>query len=308
MPAQVLIIDKVHESMAKGLESMHFSVVDGSTWSREEIIEQIPHVEGLVVRSKLRIDASILAKAVSLRFIARAGAGLDLIDLEAAQQQNITVFAANEGNKEAVAEHVIGQLLSLAHHLHKSDKEVRQGIWDREGNRGWEISGKTIGIIGYGHMGQSVAKRLTCFGSTILAYDKYHPSHQFSARMQDIFDQADIVSLHIPLTEETRGLVSESWLAQFRKPIVFINSSRGAISPLPALLSGLQKGQIQGLILDVLPNEKINTWSEEEKIVFDQISSFPATLFSPHVAGWTNESYRKINEVLLAKIKAFYTA
>lgn len=308
MPAQVLIIDEVHESMAQGLEAMHFSVVDGSTWSKEEIIHQIPIFEGLVVRSKLKIDASFLAKADSLRFIARAGAGLDLIDLEAASQRNIEVFAANEGNKEAVAEHVIGQLLSLAHRLHKSDREVRQGIWDREGNRGWEISGKTIGIIGYGHMGQSVALRLSSFGSTILAYDKYQPVSQYSAEMQDIFNQADIVSLHIPLTDETRGMVNEQWLSQFKKPIVLINSSRGAISPLPALLIGLEKGQIQGLILDVLPNEKINTWSEEDKALFNKISSFPATLFSPHVAGWTNESYRKINEVLLAKIKAFYTA
>ncbi|MDF5691089.1 NAD(P)-dependent oxidoreductase [Aquirufa aurantiipilula] len=308
MPAQVLIIDEVHESMAIGLEAMQFSVVDGSTWSKEEIIQQIAHFEGLVVRSKLKIDASFLTKAVSLRFIARAGAGLDLIDLEAAHQQNVAVFAANEGNKEAVAEHVIGQLLSLAHHLHKSDKEVRQGIWDREGNRGWEISGKTIGIIGYGHMGQSVTSRLSCFGSTMLVYDKYQPVSRYNAEIQDIFDHADIVSLHIPLTEETRGMVNEQWISQFKKPIVLINSSRGAITPLPALLSGLQSGQIQGLILDVLPNEKINTWSTEEKKIFDQISSYPSTLFSPHVAGWTNESYRKINEVLLAKIKAFYTA
>lgn len=308
MRAQVLIIDEVHESMAQGLEALDFIVVNGSTWTKDEILQQIGVFEGLVVRSKLKIDAHFLQQASALRFIARAGAGLDLIDLQEASNRNIEVFAANEGNKEAVAEHVIGQLLSLAHHLHKSDREVRQGIWDREGNRGWEISGKTIGIIGYGHMGQSVASRLSCFGSTILAYDKYQPVSRYSAEMQDIFDQADIVSLHIPLTDETKGMVNDQWLSQFKKPIVFINSSRGAISPLPALLLGLEKGQIQGLILDVLPNEKIITWSEEEKALFNKISSFPATLFSPHVAGWTNESYRKINEVLLAKIKAFYTA
>lgn len=308
MRAQVLIIDEVHESMPIGLEAMGFQVVNGVSWTKEEILAQLINIEGLVVRSKLKIDAQFLEQASSLRFIARAGAGLDLIDLEAARQKKIEVFAANEGNKEAVAEHVIGQLLSLAHHLNKSDREVRQGIWDREGNRGWEISGKTIGIIGYGHMGQSVASRLSNFGLRILAYDKYQAVDQYSATMENIFDQADIVSLHIPLTNETRGMVNESWLAQFKKPIVLINSSRGPISPLAALKSGLEKGQIRGLILDVLPNEKLATWTEEEKSLFQKISLFPATLFSPHVAGWTHESYRKINEVLLAKIKAFYTA
>lgn len=308
MPGQVLLIDEVHESMLPGLEALNFKVVDGSQWPKEDIIQQIADFEGIVVRSKLKIDETFLQKANALRFIARAGAGLDLIDLVAAEKRGIQVFSANEGNKEAVAEHVIGQLLSLAHHLHKSDREVRQGIWDRERNRGWEIAQKTVGIIGYGHMGQSVASRLSCFGARILCYDKYHPSGPYQAQMEEIFHQADIVSLHIPLTDETRGLVSETWLAQFKKPIVLINSSRGAISPLASLALGLQKGQLAGLILDVLPNEKLSTWSEEEKSLFHKISSHPNCLFSPHVAGWTVESYRKINEVLLEKISAFYSA
>jgi D-3-phosphoglycerate dehydrogenase len=229
---------------------------------------------------------------------------LDLLDVEACQAKGIAIFAANEGNSDAVAEHVIGQILSLAHKLHTSDTEVRHGLWEREGNRGFEIKGKTIGIIGYGNMGKAVASRLSGFGLRILAYDKYAPSVDYPATMAQIFEEADILSLHIPLTSETRGLVTTSFIESFKKPILLINSSRGLISPLEPLLQGLRSGHIIGLALDVLPNEKLATWSPIEKELFTEIAAYPATIFSPHVAGWTTESYVKINEVLLEKIKA----
>jgi len=227
--------------------------------------------------------------------------------LEACLARGIAVFAANEGNADAVAEHVIGQILSLAHKLHTSDTEIRHGLWEREGNRGFEIKGKTIGIIGYGNMGKAVASRLSGFGMKILAYDKYAPSLDFPASLAQIFEEADILSLHIPLTSETRGLVTPSFIESFKKPILFINSSRGPISPLEPLLQGLRSGQIRGLALDVLPNEKLSTWSPVEKEIFTEIAAYPATIFSPHVAGWTTESYFKINEVLLQKIKAHFS-
>ena len=292
--------------MAEGLTNLGFEVETRTDLTLSEFVSILPAYEGLVVRSKFKITADILTDT-SLTFIARAGAGLDLLDVDACLSRGIAVFSANEGNSDAVAEHVIGQLLSLAHKLHTSDTEVRHGLWEREGNRGFELKGKTIGIIGYGNMGKAVASRLACFGMTILAYDKYAPSADFPATMEQLFDQADIVSLHIPLTSETRGMVSVEFVESFKKPILLINSSRGPIAPLEPLLHGLRSGKIKGLALDVLPNEKLSSWSPVEKELFAEIAAYPATIFSPHVAGWTTESYYKINEVLLEKIKLHFS-
>lgn len=302
---KVLIVDEVHPSMAEGLTNLGFEVETRTDLSLDEFLTILPSYEGLVVRSKFKITAEILTDT-TLIFIARAGAGLDLLDVEACLSRGIAVFSANEGNSDAVAEHVIGQLLSLAHKLHTSDTEVRHGLWEREGNRGFELKGKTIGLIGYGNMGKAVASRLSSFGMTILAYDKYAPSADYPATMEQLFEQADILSLHIPLTSETVGLVSIEFLDSFKKPIILINSSRGPIAPLTPLLHGLRSGRIKGLALDVLPNEKLSTWSPVEKELFTEIAAYPATIFSPHVAGWTTESYYKINEVLLEKIKAHF--
>jgi D-3-phosphoglycerate dehydrogenase len=303
---KVLIVDEVHPSMAEGLTNLGFEVETRTDLSLDEFVTILPSFEGLVVRSKFKITAEIL-KNTTLIFIARAGAGLDLLDVDACLSRGIAVFSANEGNSDAVAEHVIGQLLSLAHKLHTSDTEVRHGLWEREGNRGFELKGKTIGLIGYGNMGKAVASRLACFGMSILAYDKYIPSADYPATMEQIFEQADILSLHIPLTAETRGLISSEFINSFKKPILLINSSRGPIAPLEPLLHGLRTGRIKGLALDVLPNEKLSTWSPVEKELFAEIAAYPATIFSPHVAGWTIESYYKINEVLLEKIKLHYS-
>ena len=292
--------------MIIGLENQGFKVIYLPHIEKEQITTYLSEISGLVVRSKIFIDEDFLKKAPHLAFIARAGAGLDLIDLEATKKRNIQVFAANEGNKDAVAEHVIGQLLSLAHRLHNSDTEVKNRIWDREGNRGWEIHGKTIGIIGFGNMGQALAEKIQGFGVSILAYDKYHSAKKFAASLEDLFEQADIVSLHVPLTEETKGMISKEFLMRFKKNIVLINSSRGQIGTMEAYLWGLETEKIKALALDVLPNEKLKSWSESEINMFNSISKFPNTIFSPHVAGWTNESYWKINDVLLEKIKSYY--
>jgi D-3-phosphoglycerate dehydrogenase len=303
---KVLIVDEVHPSMTEGLTNLGFEVETRTNLTLAEFTSILPAYDGLVIRSKFQITADILRDS-TLTFIARAGAGLDLVDVDTCISRGIAVFSANEGNSDAVAEHVIGQLLSLAHKLHTSDTEVRHGLWEREGNRGFELNGKTIGIIGYGNMGKAVASRLSSFGITILAYDKYVPSADFPATMEQIFKQADIVSLHIPLTAETHGLVSVEFVDSFKKPILLLNSSRGPITPLEPLLHGLCSGQIKGLALDVLPNEKLSSWSPVEKELFAEIAAYPATIFSPHVAGWTTESYFKINEVLLGKIKAHFS-
>ena len=303
---KVLIVDEVHPSMTEGLTNLGFEVETRINLTLAEFTSILPAYDGLVIRSKFQITADILRDS-TLTFIARAGAGLDLVDVDTCISRGIAVFSANEGNSDAVAEQVIGQLLSLAHKLHTSDTEVRHGLWEREGNRGFELKGKTIGIIGYGNMGKAVSSRLSSFGMTILAYDKYVPSADFPATMEQIFKQADIVSLHIPLTAETHGLVSVEFVDSFKKPILLLNSSRGPITPLEPLLHGLRSGQIKGLALDVLPNEKLSSWSPVEKELFTEIAAYPATIFSPHVAGWTTESYFKINEVLLGKIKAHFS-
>ena len=291
--------------MTEGLTNLGFEVETRTDLTLAEFVSILPFYEGLVIRSRFKITAEILTVS-TLTFIARAGAGLDLLDVDACLSRGIAVFSANEGNSDAVAEHVIGQLLSLAHKLHTSDTEVRHGLWEREGNRGFELKGKTIGIIGYGNMGKAVASRLSSFGMTILAYDKYAPSADFPTTMEQIFEQADLLSLHIPLTAETRGLVSIEFIDSFKKPILLLNSSRGPITPLEPLLHGLRSGKIKGIALDVLPNEKLSSWSPIEKELFTEIAAYPATIFSPHVAGWTTESYYKINEVLLEKIKAHF--
>lgn len=307
MANKVLILDKVHSSMSEGLQTLGYQVDEFPQITPQEVQSVISEYVGLVIRSKMSLDAHVLALGDQLKFIARAGAGLDLIDVDYCQAKKIAVFSANEGNKDAVAEHVMGQLLSLAHKLNRSDLEVRQGIWNRESNRGFEICGKTIGIIGYGNMGQAFAKRLSGFGTTILAYDKYCSSEPYSAKLDEIFEFADVLSIHVPLTEETRGMIDIPFLTKFKKSIVFINSSRGEICPLEPIAWGLSHGKIKGLALDVLPNEKLAQWTPDERQLFNEIASHPATIFSPHVAGWTEESYQKINLVLLDKIKTHFS-
>jgi D-3-phosphoglycerate dehydrogenase len=300
MAKKVLIIDEVHSSLATELRSFGFEVDEQPQIHPKDV--QLHGYQGLVLRSKIALGAKQLADT-SIEFIARAGAGLDLIDVAYCQANQIAVFSANEGNRDAVAEHVIGQLITLARKINTADSQVRQGVWDREGNRGWELQGKTLGIIGYGNMGQSLAKKLQGFDMQIMAYDKYAPTTHDLAH---IFEHADIVSLHVPLTGETKEMVNQAFIEQFKKPIVLINSSRGAICSLDAIAWGLSTGKLRGLALDVLPNEKLANWSSAEKALFEQIAAHPTTLFSPHIAGWTEESYWKINNTLIEKIKAFY--
>jgi D-3-phosphoglycerate dehydrogenase len=300
MAKKVLIIDEVHPSLAADLRTLGFEVDEQPQIHPNEV--QLKAYQGLVLRSKMTLGATELADS-GLEFIARAGAGLDLIDVDYCKANQIRVFSANEGNRDAVAEHVIGQLITLARKINTADAQVRKGIWDREGNRGWELQGKTLGIIGYGNMGQSLAKKLQGFDMQIMAYDKYAPAtHDIS----DIFEHADILSLHVPLTGETKEMINQAFLEQFKKPIVLINSSRGAVCSLEAIAHGLSIGKLRGLALDVLPNEKLATWSPAEKALFEQIAAYPTTLFNPHIAGWTEESYWKINNALIEKIKAHY--
>jgi D-3-phosphoglycerate dehydrogenase / 2-oxoglutarate reductase len=309
MILKALIADEMHPSIFEMLDNIGMQYSYQPKISRNEIIAQIQRFDGLIIRSKTNIDNELLEAAPNLKFIARAGAGLDLIDIKATQKRNIALFAANEGNADAVAEHIIGMILSLFNKINTANTEVKNGIWQREPNRGIQLMGKTWGIIGYGHNGKATAQRLSGFGVNVLAYDKFLPNFDGNfakkASLNDIFEMADIVSLHIPLTAETNEMVNNSFIQNFKKNIFLINSARGEIVVLKDLLKNIHTGKILGACLDVLENEKISNLQQGQQLIFDSLTNLPNVIITPHVAGWTHESYVKINEVLVEKIKRF---
>ena len=306
---KVLIVDEMHPSLVPMLKERDFEVFYEPSFKLEDVIAYHSDIEGLVIRSKFKINKDFLDQLPNLKFIARAGAGLDLIDLPACAEREIAVFSANEANKVAVAEHVIGMLLSLLHKIHLGNAQVKNNIWDREGNRGQELSAKTVAIIGLGNNGRATAERLSAFGCQVMAYDIHQYGFQthliHEASLQEVFDRADIVSLHIPLTDLTKGWVNAEFFSQFKKPIILANIARGEIVNLKDLADALENGQVAGACLDVLENEKINKLSPEQRATFDRIIKNENVILSPHVAGWSTESYEKINQVLVDKIDRF---
>jgi D-3-phosphoglycerate dehydrogenase len=304
---KILIADDVHDCLTRGLVVLGHEVVYQPAITREELIREIGHYEGLVIRTKTRIDENVLSQAVKLKFIGRAGAGVDNIDTAYCDSHGIHYFNAGEANADAVGEQTLATLLALSTNLVKADREVRQMIWDREGNRGFEIKGKTVGIIGYGNTGRAVARKLSGFDVRVLAYDKYLENYgdvfAEAATMDNLFAEADILSIHVPLTDETLHLVNETFLDKFSKPIVVLNLSRGKVVNLQHLVAALQKGRVIGAGLDVLENEKLGTLTAAEMEVFGWLKMAKQTVLTPHIGGWTRESYQKISEVLLQKIK-----
>jgi D-3-phosphoglycerate dehydrogenase len=308
---KILIIDEMHQSIIPLLEAEGHQVVYSPEITREQILAQLGDVEGLLIRSKTPMDRELLDKATQLKFIGRAGAGLDKIDLAYLEGKGIKLFHAAKGNRDAVAEHAVGMLLSLFNHLKKGDQEVRKGIWDREGNRGDELAGKKIGIMGYGHMGAAFAQRLQGFEVEILAYDKFKKDFEDDF-VKEVFWQklkaeVDVLSVHVPLTDETRGFFTLNELQSFAKPFWFLNTARGEVISFQTLNQGLDQGILKGAMLDVLEVEKFNKFSAEQKEEFDKLAVRENVIFSPHVAGWTLESYEKINKVLVRQIKKHFT-
>jgi D-3-phosphoglycerate dehydrogenase / 2-oxoglutarate reductase len=302
-----LVVDPMHESLFSMLNEIGWDADYKPKITRDEIKAIHTQYAGLIVRSKTLIDRDLLGLNPTLKFIGRAGAGLDNLDLEYLSEKGIHVLHASEGNRDAVGEYAIGALLSLMRNIPKADNEVKQSIWDREGNRGEELMGKTVSIIGYGNMGHAFAKRLRGFGCTVLAYDKYKSSFSDDfckeADMQMIFNETDILSLHIPLTSETKMLVDAEYLNQFKKKIIVINTARGEIVSLSALATALDNGHVRGAALDVLENEKLSTLTPLQTSAFNSMRKKTNVLFTPHIAGWTFESHIKINVALVDKIK-----
>ncbi|HVD97169.1 MAG TPA: 2-hydroxyacid dehydrogenase [Cytophagaceae bacterium] len=304
---KVLIIDDMHESITELLRAIGLESDYRPDITKEELLEVIGNYEGILVRSKVFFGKDIIEKAARLQFIGRAGAGLDNLDVEELTRRNIKLVNAPEGNRDAVAEQAIGMLLCLMNNVLRADKEVRNNKWDREGNRGYELMGRTVGIIGYGYMGRATAKRLSSFGCKVLAYDKYKKNYgdEFAqvASMDELQKEADVLSLHIPLTPETKYMVDYNYLNAFQKPLWLINTARGEIAKMSELVKAIQSGKLRGAALDVLENEKIKQLTPEQQEAFDFLKSTDKVLLTPHIAGWTFESYRKINEALVEKIK-----
>ena len=305
MSNKILIVDDLHPAFKLAAEDMGFEVDDLPLIKKEEVLEILPNYIGLAIRTKFRVDEEVMNAAPNLKFVARAGAGMDNIDVAIADKRNIQLINAPEGNCDAVGEHAIGLLLSLMNNFRKADIEIRTQIWDREGNRGYDLKGKTVGIIGYGHMGQSFAKKLKSFEVNVIAYDKYKTgfSDEFvrEVSMEEIVKFSDVLSLHIPLTNETNQMVNDEYLLHFRKKIFFLNIARGEIVNTKAVLNAIEKGKILGAGLDVLEVEKFPKLAEQN--FYQDLIQNGKVILTPHVGGWTFDSYRKISEVLAVKLK-----
>ncbi len=307
MRPKILITETIHECIIPMLEDIGYEVHYKPKIDRQGILDTLENYTGIIIRSKTPADRELIAAGKNLKFLGRSGAGMDQVDMEFAKSQNIALLNAPEGNRDAVAEHVLGMLLNLINHMRKSDIEVRQRIWDREGNRGVELKHRTFGIIGYGFMGEAVSKRLTGFGCNVIAYDKYKKGYGSDlveeVSLEEFQERADIVSFHVPLTPDTKFYVNDDFIEKFHKNIILINTSRGEIIPLQSLVKFLKSGKIIAAGLDVLENEKMAKLTESQDALMAELSTMENVLFTPHVGGWTVESYIKISETLGKKIK-----
>ena len=307
---QILITDDVHPLLQEGLEEMGFEVHYRPAIKPEEVLNCIHGYEGLVINSKVYVGKEMIDRAVRLKFVCRAGSGLEVIDLEYAKVKNIVAFNSPEGNRNAVAEFALGALLNMMRNISKCNSEVKHNQWNREENRGVELSGKTIGMMAFGNTAQAFARLLSGFDVQVLAYDKYYhgfsSAHVKEATLEQIFEEADVLSLHLPLTPETTFLIDYNFLSNFKKPYWLLNTSRGKILDTAALVRSVEEGKIISAALDVLENEKINSLNAKEQTVFNSLLADNRIFLSPHIAGWTHESKRKIAEVLLAGIKKVY--
>ncbi len=311
MIMKILFIDSNHSLLHQTLEKAGFICDLNYNWTKEEILNNIHLYDGIVIRSKIKITKELIDKALKLKFIARAGAGMENIDVAYAESKGIKCLHAPEGNRDAVAEHAIGMLLALFNNLSRANAEVRLGKWSREENRGVELMGKTVGIIGYGNMGSAFAERLKGFGVEILVYDKYKKGIGFrtnlitESTLKDIFEKADIISLHIPLTEETHYLLNDSFINRCEKNVYIINTARGKCINTADLVKNIKSGKVLGACLDVLEYEAISFENIDSPVLpepFLYLIHSDKVLLSPHIAGWTFESNEKIAKVLAEKI------
>lgn len=338
---KVLITDDVHTSLIKGLETLGFECDYLPKISDAEVRKIISDYSGIVINSKINVDSAMIDLAESLKFVGRVGSGMEIVDIPYAESKNIAVLSSPEGNRNAVAEHALGMLLSLMNNLNRANNEVKNFVWRREENRGEELLDKKIGIVGFGNTGSSFAAKLLGFGADILIYDKYLPkgylkkflpknlaqkhfttprksfispkidtntfNYNFSSynesSLSEIQSYCDIISFHLPLTSETKHLVNENFLTQCAKSVILINTSRGNVIETKSLLKALKNKKVRGACLDVFENEKVNSLSVSDRETYSELYSFDNVLVTPHIAGWTIESKQRLAEILFEKIK-----
>lgn len=302
----IIITAKVHEYLINTLQQKGYEVLYEPQITYEELLTKIEKATGLVVTTRLRIDKAIIDNAAELKWIGRLGSGLELIDIEYARQQDIICISTPEGNSNAVAEHALGMLLSLMNNILKSSNEVKKGIWLRNENRGTELSGKTVGIIGYGNTGNAFAKLLAAFDVTILVYDKY--KNDFGGKqvrevnMEQLCKYADVISFHVPLTAETKYMADEHFFNALMLKPYLINTSRGPVVETTALISALENNLIAGAALDVLENENLESLTAIEAKHFNQLTHREDVLLTPHIAGYSREAFYKMSKILLEKL------
>ena len=302
---KVLFVDTVNPLLMQTLESANILCDIAYSKSKEKISKIIHKYDGIVIRSKFEIDKRFIDIAKKLKFIARAGSGTENIDVEYAMTKNISCFNAAEGNRQAVAEHTLAMILALINNINQANLEVKKGQWNRESNRGTVISGKKIGINGFGNNGNAFANLLKGFDVTILAYDKYKKEYDYKTDMATIYKKADFLSLHVPLTHETKYLVNDNFISKFHKPFYLINTSRGKCVDTKALVKNLEDKKILGACLDVLEQEKIsfeNLAAKKNTKDLTYLLKAKNVILTPHIAGWTKESDIKIAEILAQKI------